>query len=119
MCRPMPPTILPTVILVCACAAPLPNASVITAARAAGRKILMVILPRPACAGGCPRKPYTSAGRHVELGRHVLHLLQRRLQQRSREEMLHVGQRLVRRPLLGGDHGLAARFENVAEQFLW
>src|SRR4029079_11925181 len=99
MCRPMPPTILPTVILVWA-PAELPSDNAITAARAAARRILMVRSSRPVCPGGYRAKAYTSAGRHVELGRDVLHFLQRRLEQRSRQELLDVGQGLVRRPLL-------------------
>ena len=55
----------------------------------------------------------------VELGRDVAHLLRASNSSRSRsQELLRVGQRLVRRPLLGGDHVDAARFEDLAEQVL-
>src|ERR1043166_6748282 len=115
MCRPMPPTILPTVILVWAMA--VPDGSAIAAARAAARRFLMACsLPNPAGAlGFVLPKPYTSPGQDVEVGRNVGHLPERRIEQRTHQELLGIGQRLVRRPLLGGDHVLAARLEDFAK----
>src|SRR5947207_956787 len=116
MCRPMPPTILPTVILVWAMAAP--DGSAITTARAAARKILMCpILPGPPVPADATGQAYTSARRRVELGRNVGHFLERRIEQRTHQELLRIGQRLVRRPLLGGDHVDAARLEDLAKLF--
>ncbi len=63
-------------------------------------------------------EPYTSASRGVELGRDVVHFLQRRFQQRPGHELLRVGQRLVGRPLLAVDHGLAPRLQDIGEQIL-
>ncbi len=40
----------------------------------------------------------------LELGRDVAHLLERRIEQVARQELLRIGQRLVLRPLVGRDH---------------
>src|SRR3954468_24577808 len=118
MCRPMPPEILPTVILVCASAAE-PSEKATAAASAAVCSVLMACPPEPRPSRRLMiGKNYTSLGYGVELGRHVFQVLERRLQQRPRQKLLWVGQRLVRRPLLGGDHVGAAGFEDLVELVL-
>src|SRR2546423_770872 len=95
-----------------------PDGSAIIAARAAARKILMgPILPGPPVPADAAGQAYTSARRHVELGWDVAHVLERRIEQRTHQELLRIGQRLVRRPLLGGDHVHTARLEDFAKLF--
>ena len=84
MCRPTPPTTLPTVILVCACArsCAVAHSKTAMAAKAAVRTTAHGISSRtPPFAGGF-LKAYTSVRRRVELGRHVVHVLERRVEQR-------------------------------------
>src|SRR5581483_7039196 len=74
-------------------------------------------VPTPATSAE-PTRNARSMGRGVELGRDVLHVLQRGFENVAQQPVLGVGQRLVSRPLLGRDHGEAPRFEDLAEQFL-
>src|SRR6202050_1812297 len=56
--------------------------------------------------------------RRLDIGWHVTHVLQCRVEQVARQEAFRVGQRLVLRPLPRRDHGQPARFEDFAEQIL-
>src|SRR6478735_1586085 len=121
MCRPTPPTTLPTLILVCASAGPrLAMATTAAATTAAGqdRTMFMRFLPEAHPCWRALGQEYTSVRRSVELGRHVVHVLQRLVEHRSDQELLRIGQRLVHRPLLSRDHRLDARFENLVEFLL-
>src|SRR6187401_2270142 len=103
MCRPTPPTTLPTVTLVCACAALKPAIAMILAAATAApkdRTMFTGFLPEARLCWRCFRERLLSAAWRVELGRHVVHFLERRVQQRTRQELLRVWQWLVGRPLL-------------------
>src|SRR6202048_5610656 len=64
-----------------------------------------------------PYKNHQRTSSHrVELGRDVSHLRKRRIKELAGNELLRVGQRFVRPPLPRCNHGLAARFQNLAKE---
>src|ERR1700722_833105 len=57
-------------------------------------------------------------GRRLDIGRHVAHFLERRIEQAAGQEASRIGQWLALGPLPRRDHGEAARLEDFAEQVL-
>src|SRR5229473_1487851 len=63
----------------------------------------------------CSRAGASTAGT-IELGRDVSHLFEGRIEKLAGDELLRIRERLIGRPLAGGDHGLAAGFQDLAKK---